>query len=124
MYPPSSLLLWHQECRRQPDSMSRRAFATSTQRCQPLSADSWVSDAVIGVRDVSSTVSPKASSARSQRSVCSLGGRPTAAGRPREPIRRAGAGSPVALPSVYSARGVVWSPLVRTHWLECSLRSE
>ena len=57
---------------RQPPSISRSAAATSTQRDQPLSAKAWASAAVMGVSDVSATDSPKARSARSQRSVCAL----------------------------------------------------
>ena len=54
-------------------SISFSALATSTQRVpQSWSARACASAAVIGVIEASATVSPKASSARSQRSVCSL----------------------------------------------------
>ena len=53
-------------------SISRSAAVTSTQRVQPLSANSWASSAVMGSSVASATVSPKANSVRSQRSVWSL----------------------------------------------------
>ena len=55
-----------------PLSICCSASATSTQRVQPLSANACASAAVIAVSDASATVSPNASSARSQRSVCSF----------------------------------------------------
>ena len=51
-------------------SIACSAFATSTQRVQPRSANPCACAAVIGVSLASDTVSPNASSARSQRSVC------------------------------------------------------
>ena len=52
-----------------PFSSSASALATSTQAVIPLSAKPWASAAVMGVSVWSATVSPKARSARSQRSV-------------------------------------------------------
>ncbi len=72
---PAWISLWFRS--RYPDwaaSISFRAAATGTQRTQalPRSASSCASAAVIGVSDPSETLSPKANSARSQRSVWAL----------------------------------------------------